>query len=106
MKRTLALALLAGALILTTASVSFAIDEAAEHEAQARFEEGLRRVKAGDLEGARVSFLQAYAGLHRPRILTNLALGGVKTGQRTEALTPFKHATRDTLATAAVRRDA
>ncbi len=106
MKRTLALALLAGALILTTASVSFAIDEAAEHEAQARFEEGLRRVKAGDLEGARVSFLQAYAVLHRPRILMNLALCEEKTGHVTEALTHFKQVTRDTLATDADREDA
>jgi hypothetical protein len=106
MKRTLALALLAGALILTTASVSYATDEAAEHEAQARFEEGLRRVKAGDLEGARVSFLQAYAVLHRPRILMNLALCEEKTGHSTEALTHFKQVTRDALATDADREDA
>ena len=106
MKRTLEFALLAGALILTTASVSHAADEAAEHEAQARFEEGLRRVKAGELEGARVSFLQAYAVLHRPRILMNLALCEEKTGHATEALTHFKQVTRDALATDADREDA
>jgi hypothetical protein len=106
MKRTLALALLGGALNLTATSHSHAADEMAEREAQARFEEGLRRVKAGDFEGARVSFVQAYAVLHRPRILMNLALCEERTGRATEALTHFKQVTRDALATEADRDDA
>ena len=47
---------------------------AAEREAQARFEEGLARVKANNFEGARMSFTQAYAVLRKPAILWNLAL--------------------------------
>jgi hypothetical protein len=106
MKRSLFLALLAGTLNLTAAFPSHATDEAAEREAQARFEEGLRRVKAGDFEGARVSFIQAYAVLHRPRILINVALCEEKTGRATEAITHFKQVTRDALATDADREDA
>jgi len=65
----------------------------AEREAQARFEEGLARVKASNFEGARVSFTQAYAVLHKPYILWNLALAEEKTGHTLEALAHFKQFT-------------
>lgn len=66
-------------------------DEAAtQREAQARFEEGIARVKAGNLEAARISFTQAYALLEKPTILWNLALTDEKTGHVLEALEHFK----------------
>ena len=62
----------------------------AERDARARFEEGLARVRASDFEGARVSFAQAYAVLHKPDILWNLALSEEKTQHPLEALIHFK----------------
>jgi hypothetical protein len=69
-------------------------DAAVEREAQARFEEGIGRVKAGNFEAARVSFLQAYAVLHKPTILWNLALAEEKTGKVLAALGHFKEFVR------------
>ena len=77
------------ALALASATPAWA-DDKATREAQARFEEGLARVKAGDLEAARISFMQAYAVLHKPDILWNLALAEQKTGHLVEALGHFK----------------
>jgi hypothetical protein len=65
-------------------------DDKAVREAQARFEEGLGRVKSGDFEGARMSFVQAYVVLHKPDILWNLALSEEKSGRVVEALGHFK----------------
>jgi hypothetical protein len=65
-------------------------DDKATRDAQARFEEGLERVKAGDFEAARVSFTQAYAVLHKPDILWNLALAEQKSGHLVEAIGHFK----------------
>jgi hypothetical protein len=77
---------LAGAL----ASAPARADDKATRDAQARFEEGLERVKASDFEAARVSFTQAYAVLKKPDILWNLALAEEKSGHLVDALAHFK----------------
>jgi len=74
--------------------VARADDSVLEREAQARFEEGVARVKAGDIEGARLSFAQAYAVVHKPTILWNLALAEEKTGHALDALTHFRELAR------------
>jgi hypothetical protein len=80
---------MAAAIALVIAAPARA-DDKATREAQARFEEGLGRVKAGDFEAARISFAQAYAVLHKPDILWNLALAEQKSGHSLEALGHFK----------------
>jgi hypothetical protein len=100
MRRAVRLALLTVASTLTVASSAIAplaraADEGAERDAQARFEEGLGRAKAGDFDAARISFTQAYAVLRRPRILWNLALSEEKTGHVLDALAHFKSVARD-----------
>src|ERR1700730_7424152 len=90
MRRALRCAMLAGALAVAVPSVARADDPAAEREAQARFEEGIARVRAGSFEGARISFLQAHAVLHKPYILWNLALAEEKTGNVLDALGHFQ----------------
>ncbi len=70
-------------------------DDVTTKEAQARFEEGLGRVKDGDFEGARVSFAQAYAVLKKPDILWNLALAEQKSGHPVEAIGHFKQLQRE-----------
>ena len=64
--------------VLAVAPPAWGADPA-ERDAQARFDEGIVRVKAGDLEGALLSFRQAYALVHRPVIVWNLALVEEKT---------------------------
>jgi hypothetical protein len=100
MRRAVRLALLTVASTLTVGSslvapLALAADEGAERDAQARFEEGLGRAKAGDFDAARISFTQAYAVLRRPRILWNLALSEEKTGHVLDALAHFKSVARD-----------
>jgi hypothetical protein len=92
--------MLAGALVLAAAPPSRAQDAPAagpvvQRDAQARFVEGIARVKAGDYEAARVSFKQAYAVLHKPEILWNLALAEQKSGHLVDAITHFKQVQRD-----------
>jgi hypothetical protein len=70
-------------------------DDVTTKAAQARFEEGLGRVKDGDFEGARVSFAQAYAVLKKPDILWNLALAEQKSGHPVDALAHFKQLQKD-----------
>jgi hypothetical protein len=94
------------AALLTGAPAVVRADETAEREAQARFEEGLARVKAGDFEAARISFTQAYAVLKRPRILLNLALTEEKTEHLAEALAHFKQISRESSTSEADRADA
>jgi hypothetical protein len=74
--------MLAGALAVAMPSAARAQDLAAEREAQARFEEGIARVKTGNFEGARISFLW------------NLALAEEKTGNVLDALGHFKQFVR------------
>jgi hypothetical protein len=90
----LATGALALAAILAAATPARA-DDVTTKEAQARFEEGLARVKGGDFEGARISFAQAYAVLKKPDILWNLALAEQKSGHPVEAIGHFKQLQRD-----------
>ena len=85
---------------------SRAADDPAVRDAQARFEEGLDRVKTGDYEAARISFAQAYAVLKRPAILWNLALTEEKTGRWVDALSHFERVARDANASSSDRDDA
>jgi hypothetical protein len=82
---------LAAALLLSPASALG--DDKADRDAQARFAEGLARVKRGDFEAARISFAQAYVVLHKPDILWNLALAEEKSAHPLEALSHFKELT-------------
>jgi hypothetical protein len=86
---------LTAALVLATSSAAHAADDRATREAEARFTEGLARVKVKDFEAARLSFEQAYAVLHRPLILWNLALSEEKTGHALDALVHFRQVTRE-----------
>ncbi|HEY8086356.1 MAG TPA: hypothetical protein VIF09_00875 [Polyangiaceae bacterium] len=70
-------------------------DPAVEREARARFQEGLTRVQARDFEGARVAFTQAFAVLHKPDILWNLALSEEKSGHLVDALGHFQQLDRE-----------
>ncbi len=91
MRRVVKRGTLAAMMVAAAPSVAVAADEATtEREAQARFEEGIARVKAGNLEAARMSFTQAYALLAKPTILWNLALTDEKTGHLLEALDHFR----------------
>jgi hypothetical protein len=81
--------ILAGTLA-ALAAVPARADDKATHDAQARFVEGIARVKAGDFEAARLSFAQAYVVLRKPDILWNLALSEEKSGHAVEALAHFK----------------
>jgi hypothetical protein len=72
-----------------------AADDRANREAEMRFAEGLSAVKGKDYEAARLSFAQAYAVLHRPLILWNLALSEEKSGHPIEAAGHFRQVTRD-----------
>jgi hypothetical protein len=74
---------------------AYAADKATR-DAQARFVEGLARVKAGDFEAARLSFAQAYVVLRKPDILWNLALSEEKSGHVVDALVHFKELGRTT----------
>ena len=80
---------------ILAAAVPARADDVTTKEAQARFEEGLGRVKDGDFEGARVSFAQAYAVLKKPDILWNLALAEQKSGHAVEAIGHFKQLQRE-----------
>lgn len=94
MRRGLHWGLLLAGLAPSLSRTVRADDSVPEREAQARFEEGVARVKAGNIEGARMSFAQAYAVLHKPTILWNLALAEEKTGHPLEALHHFKELLR------------
>jgi hypothetical protein len=72
-----------------------AADDKATREAEARFAEGLSRVKKQDYEAARLSFEQAYAVLHRPLILWNLALSAEKSGHPLDALAHFRQVSHE-----------
>jgi hypothetical protein len=87
--------MLTAALLLAGSSSARADDDRANREAEARFKEGLSRVKNKDYEAARLSFEQAYAVLHRPLILWNLALSEEKTGHPLDALAHFRQVARD-----------
>jgi hypothetical protein len=83
------------ALVFTASMPARADDDKANREAEARFKEGLTRVKNKDYDAARLSFAQAYAVLHRPLILWNLALAEEKCNRPLEALGHFRQVARE-----------
>jgi hypothetical protein len=88
-RRTVAvIALLAAAILASPGAL--AQTELATKEAESRFKEGLARHDAGDEEGARLSFLEAYSVLKRPNILFNLARAEQLTGHPVEAIQHYK----------------
>jgi hypothetical protein len=95
MRRAAGWGVLVGAAALALPAPARAADEKATREAQGRFVEGITRVRAGDFEGARMSFAQAYTVLHKPDILWNLALAEDKSGHLVDALAHFKQLARD-----------
>jgi hypothetical protein len=76
------------------------------NEAESRFKEGLRRHDAGDEEGARLSFLQAFSVLKRPNILFNLARAEQLTGHPVDAIGHYKLFAADNTVTAVDRETA
>src|SRR5271165_1915611 len=65
-------------------------DDTARRDAEARFQEGLARARAHDLEAALQSFRQASALMRKPEIVWNLALMEEKTNHPVDALSHFK----------------
>jgi hypothetical protein len=63
-------------------------------EAKLRFDEGIGRVQAGDLEGARRSFQQSLAVTPTQSAMFNLALVEERTGRTLEALAHFRQYTQ------------
>ena len=99
MGRAMTFAVLAGACAIGLPAAVLGDDTAtAQHDAQARFNEGLLRVQSGNFEGARTSFTQAYAVLHKPDILWNLALAEEKCGMALSATQHFKEYMRQVTA--------
>jgi hypothetical protein len=94
MPRALRWGLLLASLVPAFPARAYAEDPVPEREAQARFEEGVARVKAGNIDGARMSFAQAYALVRKPTILWNLALAEEKTAHPLEALNHFRELAR------------
>jgi hypothetical protein len=84
-----ALALVAAA-IATSPRALGQTEQATKEAAESEFKEGLRRLDAGDEEGARRSFLSAYSVLRDPSILYNLASTERLTGHPVEALQHYK----------------
>jgi len=64
--------------------------------ARKRFKEGVAAVDAGNYEGARVAFQQAYALKPHASVLRNLALAELKTGRYLEAARHLSIFLRDT----------
>lgn len=73
--------------LMAATSLAHADDDKARKDAQARFDEGLARVKASDYEGGRLAFTQAYSVLKTREVLFNLALAEFKTKHALDALT-------------------
>jgi hypothetical protein len=110
MRRRMGTILLAAAcglaLPAASAGTAHAADDKAMKDASDRFEEGLKRVKAGDFEAARLAFVQAHAILNRVDILWNLAVVEEKSGHTLDALAHFKQYVRDTRVIAKERAQA
>jgi hypothetical protein len=81
-----------GALAVATPALA---DDVAQREAQARFEEGLARVRNKDFEGALVAFQQANSVIKKPAVVWNLALTEEKTNRPVDALTHFREFLRE-----------
>ncbi len=78
----------------------------AESQADQRHNEGKRAFAKSDFEGARQSFLQAYALNPEPKFLWDLALSETKSGHALDALQHFKKYLRLPAATAADQANA
>jgi hypothetical protein len=90
----------------TMAAPVYGQTDVATKEAESRFKEGLRRHDAGDEEGARLSFLEAFSVLKRPNILFNLARAEQLTGHWVDALTHYKLFVADNTVTGSDRETA
>jgi hypothetical protein len=78
----------------------------AESQADQRHNEGKRAFAKSDFEGARQSFLQAYALDPEPKFLWDLALSETKSGHALDALQHFKKYLSLSAATAADQANA
>jgi hypothetical protein len=111
MKRTAAGRSAGIALMLAVAGATMSVPaygqtEQATKEAEARFKEGLKRHDAGDEEGARLSFLEAFSVIKRPNILFNLARAEQLTGHWVDAITHYKMFVADNTVTGTDRETA
>lgn len=103
---------MAGAVVLVLATapvaprMAWAQSDSATREAEARFKEGLKRHDAGDEEGARLSFVEAYTVLKRPNLLFNLARAEQLTGHPVDAIAHYKAFAADSAVAAADRETA
>jgi hypothetical protein len=100
------IALLLAVASATLTAPAYGQSDVATKEAEARFKEGLKRHDAGDEEGARLSFLEAFSVLKRPNILFNLARAEQLTGHWVDALTHYKLFVADNNVTGADRETA
>src|SRR5580704_986921 len=104
-RRTVAIVALLAAAILASPG-ALAQTELATKEAESRFKEGLAHHDAGDEEGARLSFLQAFSVLKRPNILFNLARAEQLTGHPVDAIGHYKLFVADNTVTGVDRETA
>lgn len=88
--RTVLFVLSLSALSLPMASPSFAQQDVALVEAQARFKEGLDLADANNHEAARLKFQQAWSVYKSPAVLYNLARSEQLTGHDIEAFEHFR----------------
>jgi hypothetical protein len=93
MKQAIGWVMLAG--VLGAAVPASAQEDPGLRDAQARFQEGVARVRAGKLEEALLSFKMALAVAHKPVILWNLALVEEKTHRNVDALGHFREYLHD-----------
>jgi hypothetical protein len=99
----LGLAIATAALAPRTA---WAQTDSAIREAEARFKEGLKHHDAGNEEGARLSFLEAYTVVKRPNLLFNLARAEQLTGRPVDSIGHYKAFAADSTVSAADRETA
>lgn len=72
-----------------------AADDPITKQARARFQEGVDQYDKGNFEGARASFLQAYALKKHPAVLLNLGLSCLKSNHPLEAVSYLKQFLRE-----------
>lgn len=80
---------------LLFASPLRAADDAAQREAEARFQEGLALHDAGSYEQARLKFAQAYSVWPSPNVLFNLARTEQLTGREVDAIVHYRKFLRE-----------
>jgi len=92
MRRAVRWGITIGALVAATPALA---DDVAQRDAQARFEEGLARVRNRDFEGALVAFQEANSVIKKPAVVWNLALTEEKTNRPVDALAHFREFLRE-----------